>query len=98
MERILCAATWFSDLKTPHHGVDNILTGIVLCGHNHAQILHQLLALTGKKQHEAGGYTQGFLTNRNRFVTRKEGAIIWQNQGGKLNYHSDQLFSEDVNK
>ena len=29
--------------------------------------------MTGKRQSEVGKYTQGFLTNLNRFVDREEG-------------------------
>ncbi len=96
MEKILCAATWYKDLPTPSHKPKNIDRGMVLCGHNHAQILHQVLSLTGKKQSESGEYIQGFLTTENRFVDRIEGALIWENQGGKLKYNKKELFSEDI--
>ena len=97
MEKILCAATHYKNLNRPALQPNNISQGIVICGHNHAQILHVLFSLTGKKQSESGEYVQGFLTTDNRFVDRIEGASIWLKQGNKLNYHSDQLFSEDIN-
>lgn len=60
-------------------------------------IIYQAIAITGKKQYELGESVQGFLTNLNRFVDRKEGAKIALNNGqiDKLSY-GKQLYSEDL--
>ncbi len=81
-ERILCAAIYYHDLETPMYTCKNTGTGVVLCGHRHAHIIHQLKALTGKNTttNSVGNYTQGFLTNKNRFVDRKEALAIAKEQ------------------
>lgn len=70
--------------------------GIVLCGHRHGHIIHQLLALTGKRSvtKEVGEYEQGFLTNRGDFVDRKRAAKIASaaNQAA----YKETLYSEDL--
>lgn len=102
-ERILCAANWYLDLELVRNDFPkghllpkNIDKGIVFSGHRHLQCLYQMIAMTGKTQHEAGKETQGFLTNKNRFVNREEGAKIHIENGGKLNYSTKELYSEDL--
>lgn len=83
-EYILCAAVWYSDLELSKYPTIpkeqylpiNIDRGIVFCGHRHIQCIRQMNIITGLKQHEAGNEVQGFLTSKNRFVDRKEAAII----------------------
>lgn len=52
--------------------------GIVFSGHRHVHCIHSMTALTGKRSviTECGKYIQGFLTNKNRFVDRKEALEI----------------------
>ena len=104
-EKILCAAIWYMDFPSAKIQPINIQNGVVLCGHRHAHIIHQLVALTGKRavETEVGKYTQGFLTNTNRFVDRKEGWKIALEAGQIINlekFISDKedqpLFSEDL--
>jgi hypothetical protein len=73
-EYILCAATWYKEQSTAELLPKNIKTGVVLCGYRHGDIVYQFLALTGKRSvlPECGEYEQGFITNKNRFVGRKE--------------------------
>lgn len=54
-------------------------------------------AITGKRECEAGESIQGFLTTKNRFVDRFEGAKIALESGQieKLNY-GNRLYSEDL--
>lgn len=66
MEYILCVAIWYKELprlfeKIPdtHLLPININEGIVFCGHRHLQCLYTMIALTGKKQSQAGKETQG---------------------------------------
>jgi hypothetical protein len=96
-ESILCSAVWYLDLPTPIYRPDNIDQGIVFCGRNHIFCIHQMIAMTGKKQYEAGKEIQGFLTNLNRFVDRKE-AILIAKKSGQLPMNStiNQLHSEDI--
>lgn len=104
-ERILCAAIWYKEMPLVNNGEQllktarpvNCNTGIVFCGHRHHNCLHQMVALTGKYQHEAGEEVQGFLTSTNRFVDRKEGMDIALKANQVVNYyHSDTLYSEDL--
>jgi hypothetical protein len=93
-EYIICAAIWYKDQPTPKIQVANVNKGIVLCGHRHPHIIHQFVALTGKRSvtPECGEYTH-------RFVDRKEAMLIatLSNQivtrtGG----HPTDLYSEDL--
>lgn len=108
MERILCAAIWYKELdKMSDKWVPNIEgyirpknidRGIVICGYRHPSCMYTMIAITGKRSVyvECGEYVQGFLTSENRFVDREEGAQIFVKCGGKLNYSSKELFSEDL--
>lgn len=104
-EYILCAANWYKelplqrdDLPPGHIYPKNITQGIVFCAHRHLQCLYTMIAMTGKVQHEAGEEEQGFLTSKNRFVNREEGAKIALKvkQIKKLKYSSRELYSEDL--
>lgn len=100
-EYILCAANWYKDLPVKlqiEHNIRpiNCDRGLVFCGHRHTHCMYTMISITGLYQHEAGEEIQGFLTNKNRFVDREEGAIIHQANGHKLNYSIKQLYSEDL--
>jgi len=106
-EYILCAAVWYLDLELSKYPTIpkeqylpvNIDKGIVFCGHRHVQCIRQMNIITGLKQHEAGEEIQGFLTSKNRFVNRKEAAIIASNLG-QIIIESvtsvSKLYSEDL--
>ena len=55
-----------------------------------------MVSITGLPQHKAGEEVQGFLTNKNRFVDRKEGLKIAQNAHQVITDQSIQLYSEDL--
>jgi hypothetical protein len=103
-ERIVCSAIWYKDFPLVKDDLNpdgfirpfNCDRGIVFCGLRHPNCLYQMVAITGKYQHEAGEEVQGFLTTKNRFVDRKEGAKIHIANGGTLKYNSDVLYSEDL--
>jgi len=95
-EQILCAAIWLKDVERAHHRPINTPGGVVFCGFRHGHCIAQIVAITGKRLHEYGEHIQGFLTNNNRFVDRKEGAEIWINNGGTLKYSTTELYSEDL--
>jgi len=95
-EQILCAAIWLKEVERAAHRPINTPGGIVFCGFRHGACISQVVALTGKRLHEHGDHIQGFLTSKNRFVDRKEGAEIWVRNGGTLKYSQDDLYSEDL--
>ncbi|MCK9574668.1 MAG: hypothetical protein WC979_00225 [Candidatus Pacearchaeota archaeon] len=82
-EYILCAANWYLDFPIVDKDFPegfcrpkNCDSGMVFSGLRHHNCLYQMVAITGKPQHEMGREIQGFLTNKNRFVGREEGLII----------------------
>lgn len=95
VEYILCAAIHFDDgiLRT-HHAQYG--TGVVACGYRH----HSCFALRPKGF--IGKETQGFLTSRDRFVSRSEAKEIAIKAGQLLNEATadglifKNLFSEDL--
>lgn len=97
-EQVICAAIWYKDLPNvePVYRVKNVTNGVVLCGWRHPYIIGQSSALLGKKQYEMGEYVQGFLTSKGRFLDREQAAKLFVENGGKLNYSTDELFSEDL--
>lgn len=96
-EIILCAAIWYKEIEPRAiHRPKNTPGGVVLCGYRHGDIISQVIPLTGKRHHELGESIQGFLTNKNRFVNREEAARIFIQNGRELQYHTNELFSEDL--
>ena len=102
-EYILCAAIWYKELPlikpellkprgfSPH----NVDKGVVICGWRHGNCIYTKSAITGLRDAECGEFEQGFLTNLNRYVNRKE--------AGKIAYKAKQtskllktLYSEDL--
>lgn len=82
-EYVLCAAIWYKELHLVkpealrNRGIlpYNVDKGIVFSGWRHANCIYQKVAMTGLRDAESGENTQGFLTNLNRFVDRKERLI-----------------------
>lgn len=103
IEQIICSAIWYKDLPLLVNTIPSSLlrpincdSGIVFCGHRHPHCLYQMVAMTGKAQHEAGSEIQGFLTSKNRFLDRKEAATLHLSNGRELNYSTNELYSEDL--
>lgn len=100
-EYILCAAIWYKELPTTENiNPINVNVGTVICGYRHHNIIQQCYQLTGRRtvengENSVGKYVQGFLTSKNRFVDRIEGAQIAFNtkQTNKL---LRRLYSEDL--
>lgn len=87
-EIILCAANWYDDGKEYVHQPRNIKTGFVTCGHRHHNCIGIFAQIVGFPYDENGlkllrMEVQGFLTQTNRFVDRKEGY--------KIAFESDQI-------
>jgi len=95
-EYVMCAANYIDD------GIDysfkpyNINTGRVFSGHRHPQIFELTRELY---PYDIFGRltTQGFLTTKNRFLTRKEALILVKENGQlKNNIIGGELTSEDL--
>lgn len=72
--------------------------GMVYRGHRHGHCF-QAIRDEGKKEMSSAD-SQGFITTRNRFVTRKEARLLQDTAGiesvDKDGYRSNTLFSEDL--
>lgn len=104
MEKILCASIHFNDQQIYEHQPVNIKTGFVVCGHRHHNCFMTLFILNPKLEKQNNktkdrNITQGFITNKNRFVDRKEGFDIALKANQVLQNTErtiKQLFSEDL--
>jgi hypothetical protein len=95
-EYVMCAANWVDDKIEHIFQPFNIPTGIVYCGWRHPYIFQQYRERF--PQEIFGKYeTQGFLTTKNRFLTRKE-ALELVKENGQLTKPliGDVLTSEDL--
>jgi len=104
-EKILCAAVWYKeielkkDMPIATYLPKNLDKGIVFCGLRHGQCIYSKCAITGLRDAESGENEQGFLTSKNRFVSREEGLQIALKQNQVLDLkeiRGDRLFSEDL--
>lgn len=80
-EFILCAANHYDDGINHTHGPANIMKGFVVCGRRHHNCIDIFAMIVGFPYSEEAHKlhrteTQGFLTNLNRFVSRKEALKI----------------------
>ena len=95
-EWVMCAANWVDD------GIDytfkpfNIDKGLVFCGHRHPQCFE---LMNGLYPHElwGGKIIQGFLTTKNRFLTRADALELVKETGQlKGDIIGGVLTSEDL--
>ena len=103
-EYIVCSAIWFDDGQVHAHQPFNIEIGIVHMGLRHCNCFASVGGLV--KERIAAGIDekeQGFLTSKNRFVTREEAAVIALSQGQFKDIASKEhvervltLHSEDI--
>jgi hypothetical protein len=97
-EYILCAAIHVKDGIKHEHQPKNIETGFVVCGRRHHNC-YATLSIMGDEKYSklmVGREGQGFITNTDRYVDRKEGYYIaYAANQILLNYHED-LYSEDL--
>ena len=95
-EYIMCAANWVDDKIEHPFQPFNISSGIVYCGWRHPCIFQQYKErfpqeTFGKSE------TQGFLTNKNRFLNRKEALdLVLSNGQLKAKLIGGVLTSEDL--
>lgn len=101
-EYILCAAIWYKDIPIKKEIPDNVRPincdkGLVFCGYRHCHCMYTMASVTGLRsvETEVGEYIQGFLTSKNRFVDREEGAKIHMSNGHMVDFEN-RLFSEDL--
>ncbi len=99
-EYIICSAIWFNDDVVHDFSPKNINVGLVLCGRRHHNIFAQLKALGVDRKRfinadENKKIIQGFLTNTDRFVDRKEADEIAFKAGQTAEQH-EMLMSEDL--
>ena len=92
IEQILCAAVHLQTGKEIEHQPKNISSGIVVCGLRHCNCLLIAWQLDPEKKAKR---VQGFLTNKNRFVERVEGAEI-AFKAKQISEIKKRLFSEDL--
>ena len=76
-EFIICAANRYDDGIERVHNPKNVRTGFVTCGRRHHNCISTFAQIVGFPYNDEGHRihrteVQGFLTNTNRFVTRKE--------------------------
>jgi len=103
-EFIVCSAIWYKDISLINNNIPSDLLrpfncdrGIVFCGLRHPHCLYQMVAMTGKRQCEAGEEIQGFITNKWRFIDRIEGLEIAKVADQIItSYNLHQLHSEDL--
>jgi len=94
VEYVMCAANWIDDNKDYLFQPYNIDKGIVFCGWRHPCIFPQY-----KDQFpiETRVEVQGFLTTKNRFLTRKESLELVKTNGQLKNeLIGGVLTSEDL--
>ena len=95
-EYILCSAIHIDNGKDYVHKPFNIDKGYVMCGWRHHNIL-EIIPLEDKRNKDIIT-TQGFLTNKNRFINRKE-ALELAKSNGQVNSEAitlSELYSEDL--
>lgn len=87
-ERIICAANCYNDVEDHEHQPINVKVGFVTCGRRHHNCIGTFAQIVGFPYNEKAlkimrTEIQGFLTNTNRFVNRKEAY--------KIAFEADQI-------
>lgn len=108
-EYILCAAIHFDDGKQHGHQPENITSGFIVTGRRHHNCYATLTAIAISINlderirlmlDKADREKQGFITNLDRYVDRKEGYLIAKSAGQLThNMHDSSnpiLISEDL--
>ncbi len=102
-EMVICAAIWYQDQPTLTFLPKNISFGMVVAGYRHPHCIEVVHQLSGMRScsfgpDATGKSVQGFLTDKNRFVDRKEAAkiAIASGQIKECQYTEGTLYSEDL--
>lgn len=106
MEKIICSAVWYPEILIKQPGIPNqnpinIDKGAVFCGFRHCHCMYTMVAITGFKscESEVGKIVEGFLTNKNRFVTREEAWLIAEKENQLIlerTFKTGKLYSENI--
>jgi len=100
-EFILCSANHYDDGIEHSYSPKNIKTGFVVCGHRHHNCIGTFAQMVGfpysDEAHKLQNTEeQGFLTNTNRFVDRKEACRIAILANQISDTQKETLYSEDL--
>jgi len=79
-EYVMCAANYYNDEKDHHYQPYNIDKGFVICGWRHANAGFSYIAASNSIN-RWDNCTQGFLTTKNRFLTRAESLELVKSNG-----------------
>ena len=90
MEKIICSAVHVKDNKVHEHQPVNINEGYVIYGPKHFNCLY-IKGLIGDKS----SYSQGFITNYNRFVNRRLAFLI-ADYAGQIIYNKERTYNQKV--
>lgn len=94
-EYLLCAAIYYQDGKAYPHQPKNITSGIVVCGRRHHNCYITLSSLLGDKYQVNLTHNQGFVTNKDRYLERKEAAQV-AFECGQIKEVGKTIFSEEL--
>lgn len=94
-EYIICAAIWIKDGKQYVHQPKNIESGLVICGRRHHNCFTVLSELKPDWKDNTPDIEQGFMTSKDRYLDRKESALIALERTQTKTLCSP-LFSEDL--
>lgn len=84
VEYVMCAANWINDGEDHPFQPYNINSGLVFCGWRHACIIQQycdIYPAIGDTLSIRQTEVQGFLTTKNRFLTRSEALELVKTNG-----------------
>lgn len=75
--------------------------GLIIRGHRHGDCINNLRQRPDMTDDRYKGHVQGFITSKNRFVTREEGRKLQDEAGIQSaekdgGYRGNTLFSEDL--
>lgn len=110
-EKILCSAIYYDDKQKRNNLPSNTDTGLVFCGLRHSNCITLMKAMyyddftqcescDTRRKEVLPDHTQGFLTNKNRFLNRTESYLLAvdskQIKDFKKGYKQKELYSEDL--
>ena len=90
---IVCAAIHYNDGLSYRCQPVNIITGYVVCGYRHDNVVYIHDQLSQGKTRRTD--TMGFLTSDNRFVNREQASKI-AFEAGQIDKPDDCLMSEEI--
>ena len=96
-EYVMCAANYWNDGIDHLYQPYNIDKGFIVGGWRHPNVGQSYMAIADKKVKFWDNCTQGFLTTKNRFLTREEAlTLVWDNGQLTRPIIGGELTSEDL--